>query len=68
MNFVINDVSKLIAFGVAMLAISVIAIISAINTGNGEHWIQVVLASGMTLATAFGIIKTIKNNGENSEK
>jgi len=57
-----NDVIKIVLFGIAMIAIAVIAVITAITTGNAEHWIQVIISGVVTLAATFGIVKSIKTN------
>ena len=61
MEIKFDDIKVLVIVAIAMLAISIIAIVTAINTGNGEHWIQTIVASALTLITAFGVGKKIKD-------
>ena len=61
-----NSLKSLIAFCVCMLIIAIIAIITVIKTGNFEHVLQSVIAAALTLATAFGVFKAVKNGKKES--
>lgn len=54
-------IKKFVAFIIAMVTVSVIAIIGAVKTGNAEHWIQAVVSAAITLSAAFDLTKKIKN-------